>query len=115
MAGVNKMMSQWIVSFLVGLVVFFNVITILGLLELKYHSGVGFSSRIAFNFTLVVILLFNYWIYIRGDSYHHINNRFKEPLIVKIVTSIVVIAYYFFSVKYFFYILENSPWRGNWN
>ena len=114
MAESARMMRQWIISFIISLIVFFNIVTLMGWLEINYQMGIHFPSRFYFIATLVVILLLNYWFYIHNDNYRQINIRFKESSVIKIVTAIIVIAYYFFSVRYFFYILENSPWRGNW-
>lgn len=112
MADVNKMMSQWIVSGLVSLAIFFNLIEGMAFLEIKFDLGIGFSSKVMFVLTLVAILLLNYRIYVHQDNYKQINSAFRETELIKILTGILIVGYYAVSVRLLFYVLEHSPWRG---
>ena len=111
MSEINKTFSDVIIVIWVSLSQILYIISIIASIESRFHLGIKFNTKLSFTVFCIFVSLTNYFIYSDRDKHKIINKMFKEPLLQRIITSIIVIFYYFFSVKYLFYSIDNSPWR----
>ncbi len=108
MSSFNKSIAEWIVAFVLSLVVFFDILSSLRFFQVYW----GIETKMSYPVFLVLqiaVFYFNYKLYVAEENYKGINKMFNEKKGLRLITSALVIAFYWVSIWLLFWSIENLP------
>lgn len=110
MSDFSKQYSHWVVSIIIGHFILFNLLTVNGMFQIYYKSGVSVSVPLGLLF-FSVLNLFMYFYFLDSKRYLIIfdNKIFKNSKFRNIL-SVITCLYYIISVYMFFKVGDEVKW-----